>query len=369
MAKARPLTLRDLNRATLARQMLLAREAAPAVETVERLGGMQAQLARPPFIGLWTRLRGFDRDELLRAVTDRTVVRGTLWRGTLHLVTARDYLAFRPVLRAMLAGGLQRILGDRLKSLDAEGLVATARAILDERPRPFDEIRPLLAAAGHPGDERALGYAVRMLLPLLQLPSGGTWGWDAKAPFGVAETWIGAPLERSEAPHELVRRYLAAFGPATPADASAWSGVRGLKAAFEELRPELVSFRDERGRELFDVPDAPRPPGDADAPVRYLPEYDNLVLAHADRARVLADEHKRRLISPNLQVAPAFLVDGQVAGTWKMERARGAAVLAVQPFAQLPKGARPALVEEGDALLRWVEPDARDHQVTVLKPA
>ena len=204
-----------------------------------------------------------------------------------------------------------------------------------------------------------------MRLPLVQVPTAGArWGWDAKAPFALAETWLGAAPDAGDSTRELVRSYLAAFGPATPADATAWSGLRGLRETFDALRPELVTFRDERGRELFDLPDAPRPDPDVDAPARFLPEFDNLVLSHDDRTRVVAAEHRPRVVSRNLQVAATFLVDGFVAGTWKAERKRGAAVLTVQPFAPLAAPARRALEAEGLALLAFAEPDARAAEVT-----
>ena len=364
------LSRRALNRATLARQLLLERHDVAPLDAVERLAGRQAQLARPPFVGLWTRLRDFGRDALLQLVHDRRVVRGTLMRGTLHVVSAADYRHFRAALQPMLDAGLAAVLGDRTAGVELERLDAVARTLLAERPRAFDELRALLAAAGLGADERALGYAVRMRLPLVQVPSpDAEWGWDAKAPFALADEWLGASPPSAATPADgadvLVRRYLAAFGPATVTDAAAWSGLRGLRDAFERLRPELVTFRDERRRELFDLPDAPRPGEDADAPVRYLQEFDDLVLAHDDRTRVVADAHRGRIVSRNLQVAATFLVDGAVAGTWKVARARGTATLVLQPFTTLATPARRALHDEGVRLLAFAEPDARGHEIRI----
>ena len=357
---------RDLNRATLARQLLLDRADLDPVGAVERLAGLQAQLARPPFVGLWSRLRDFERDRLRQAALDRRVVRATMMRGTLHLVSAGDYRRLRGPLQPMLDAGLRTILGARTEGVDVERLLAAAREVLAERPCPFDELRPRLAERVPGAEERALGYAVRMLLPLVQLPSAeAEWGWDAKAAFGRAEQWIGAGPEAGTEPDELVRRYLAAFGPATPGDAGAWSGLRGLRDVFARLRPELVVLRDERGRELFDLPDAPRPGADAPAPVRFLPEFDNLVLAHDDRTRVLADEHRPFVTSKNLQVAATVLVDGFVAGTWKTERARGVAVLRVTPFGPIAAADRRALEAEGERLLAFTDPGAKGHEVRI----
>ncbi|MEJ7813313.1 MAG: winged helix DNA-binding domain-containing protein, partial [Gemmatimonadaceae bacterium] len=249
---------------------------------------------------------------------------------------------------------------------DVERLVQAARELCDDQPRTFEEIRAILVKAGHAGDERAMGYAVRMQLPLVQVPSpGAAWGYDARAPFAVADSWLGAPLNEDAEPQALVVRYLAAFGPASAADAGVWSGLRGLREVFETLRPELLAFRDERGRELFDLPAAPRPPGDVEAPVRFLPDFDNLVLAHEDRTRLIAPEHRARIVSRNLQVAATFLVDGVVAGTWKVERKRKAATLVLTPFAKVPKPAQRALEEEGLPLLAFLEPDALEHGVRV----
>jgi hypothetical protein len=362
-----PLTLRDLNRATLARQQLLARADVPVPAMVARLAGMQAQLARPPFVGLWTRLHGFTRDALRVPVEARAVVRVTAMRGTLHLLTAEDYRALRTTLQPMFTAASQSVLGARTGSFDLAAVLDEARAVLAaEGPLTFEVLRERLAARMPDADERAMGYAVRLHLPLVQVPTAGAaWGWDAKAPFALAVAWLGAPCAADAAPEALVRRYLAAFGPATPADAGAWSGLKGLRATFTAMRDELVTLHDERGRELFDLPDAPRPGGDVESPVRFLPDFDNLVLAHDDRTRVVADAHRSRLVSKNLQVAATVLVDGMVAGTWTIAKARGAATLIVRPFARIARAQLRALDAEGEALARFVEPDAKTHTVRV----
>lgn len=358
------LTTRDLNRALLARQMLLSREETTALAAVERLVGMQAQLARPPFVGLWTRLKGFRRDDLLDALRPRQIVRVTAMRATLHLMTAADYLALRGPLQPMLSRGMQSILRERATTLDLVALETEARAFFGGAPATFDALRDHLKAKYPDGDERAMAYAVRMHLPLVQVPTETPWGFPAAADFAVADTWLGTKVSTGPAPaHELVRRYLAAFGPATPADAQAWSGLSGLREVFEELRPELVTFRDARKRELFDLPDAPRPPEDTPAPVRFLPEFDNLVLSHDDRTRVIAEEHRPKVTLKNLQVRATFLVDGFVAGTWKVERKKKAAVLVLEPFGKLLKKTLAELEREGDALLRFMEENAETREV------
>jgi hypothetical protein len=351
------LTLRQLNRATLARQLLLVRERLPVATAIERLCGLQAQEPKPPFIGLWTRLDGFERDHLRAALDTRDVVRATVMRGTLHLLSARDLIAVRPSLQPMLDAGL-RLLGDRAEGLDAAALLPVARRFLASEPHTFGELRALLVAEFPAVDERALGFAVRMLMPLVMVPTDDPWGFRSVAAFTLADEWLGAPLSESLDPAPLIRRYLAAFGPASVADAQAFTGLKGLAEPFGRLRSELQHFRDERGRELYDVPDAPHPDEASVAPVRFLPEFDSLLLAHADRTRIVADEHRAGLVTKNLRVRATFLVDGFVQGTWTAERTRRGATLELTPFARLPRAALTALTEEGESLLRFLEPEA-----------
>ncbi|MEA2559901.1 MAG: hypothetical protein QOH06_1405 [Acidobacteriota bacterium] len=366
VATAPTLTTRQLNRATLARQMLLSREPIAATAAVERLVGLQAQLARPPFVGLWTRLESFQRDDLVQPLRKRQIIRATAMRGTLHLMSAADYVALRGALQPMLTKGMQAILRERAQDLGMDALQAEARAFFGGKPATFDALRNHLKAKNPTADERAMAYAIRMHLPLVQVPTDDAWGFPAAADFALADDWLGKKVPTEEAPaHTLVRRYLAAFGPATPRDAQVWSGLQSLRGAFEELRPELVTFRDERKRELFDLPEAPRPDEETPAPVRFLPEFDNLVLAHDDRTRVIADEHRPKVTLKNLQVRATFLADGFVAGTWKVERKKKAATLVLEPFGKLAKKTLVELEREGEALLRFVEEDAPETSVRV----
>ncbi|MGV9777630.1 winged helix DNA-binding domain-containing protein [Streptosporangium sp. NPDC003464] len=355
------LTTRRLNRATLARQMLLQRERVDVVTAVERLGGMQAQEARHPFTGLWTRVEGFRREDLHRALHERRVVRATMMRATLHLVSAADYAAFRPTLRPALAAAVTG-RGELFAGLDLDRLIPVAHALLRERPRDFTTLRALLQEEFPEADERGLGYAVRTQLPIVMVPTDDRWAFPQAADFTPADVWLG-PEPAGRPVEELVLRYLAAFGPATAADAQTWSGVKGLRAVLDGLRPRLRVFRDERGRELFDLPDAPRPDEDVPAPARFLPDFDNLVLAHADRTRLMAEEHRGRVTTRNLRVRATFLWDGSVRGTWQVERRRGAAVLRMTPFEPLSGTAVSELTQEGEALLGSVEPDAATLEV------
>lgn len=366
VAAAPLLTNRQLNRALLARQMLLAREKTGTFNAVERLAGLQAQVPRPPFVGLWTRLAGFRREDLLALLHAREVVRVTAMRGTLHLMSARDYINLRGSLQPGLTRGMQSILRERA-AFDFAGLETQARAFFGASPATFDAFRDHLKASDPECDERAMAYTIRTHLPLVQVPAETAWGFPAAADFAMADHWLGTKVSTEATSAEaLVLRYLAAFGPATPGDAQVWSGLQGLREVFAALRPSLVTFRDERKRELFDLPDAPRPADPADdtpAPVRFLPDFDNLVLSHDDRTRILADEHRPQVVTKNLQVRATFLVDGFVAGTWKAERKKKAAVLLIEPFGALSKTARAALEQEGDALLRFLEEDAETREV------
>lgn len=351
----RILTSRELNRATLARQLLLERATLPAVAAIERLVGLQAQTVNAPYIGLWTRLWDFRRADLTDPLTARAVVRATLMRATLHLFTAADYIALRADLQPALSRALQAFFGRRAQGLDHARLVAAAQAAVAESPRTFSELRAILSAIEPDRDAEALAYVVRTHLPLVQAPPAGTWGQGGSPTHVTADAWLGRPIAEPAGPRALILRYLAAFGPASVQDVQTWSGLVGLNQAIAALKPELRTFRDERGRELFDLPDAPAPNADTPAPPRFLPEYDNLLLSHADRTRVVADEHRPRIFLSAGRVRSTFLIDGVVHGAWRIERGAKAATLVIEPFAPLPAAARAALLEEGERLVRFVE--------------
>src|SRR5579875_859365 len=352
------LTRHELNRALLARQMLLQRETLSSLAAIERLVGMQAQTANAPYIGLWSRLQGFQRDNLSQLLRERQVVRATLMRSTLHLFAADDYIAFRHTLQPALTRALGAFFGQRAKKLDIPGIVAVAHASVAEQPRTFVELRATLSKRFPDTEPELLAYLVRTHLPLVQVPPAGLWGMGGSPAHALAEDWLGSPLEKEDKTNLLIRRYLAAFGPAAAAAAQAWSGLTRLRSAFMALRPELVVYRDERGADLFDLPDAPLPSPEITAPVRFLPEFDNLILSHADRTRVIADEHRSRIFLSVGRVRATFLVDGFVACAWKTERERATARLIMEPFNSLPAEAQEALAEEGAQLLRFIEPDA-----------
>ncbi|HEY8206978.1 MAG TPA: winged helix DNA-binding domain-containing protein [Myxococcaceae bacterium] len=361
------LSRRALNRATLARQMLLERARTTVVEAVEALAGLQAQAPRPPFIGLWTRLEKLDAQDVLEALEKRQLVRATAMRGTLHLLSAKDSRQLRASLQPALTWGMKSILRERAEALDLDALQQAARELFTERPRTFDDAREALVRRFPKGDERAMGFAVRNVVPLVQVPQGAPWGFPAAADFALADLWLKGAHSKDASPLPLARRYLAAFGPASHQDFQTWSALPAAREAFEALRGELQPFRDERGRALFDLPDAPRPDEDVPAPPRFLPEFDNLVLSHADRTRVIADEHRGRVVTKNLQVRATFLLDGEVAGTWKVERKKRATALVLEPFGKLARKDLAALEEEGERILRFCEPDAEERSVRAAR--
>jgi len=361
---------RALNRALLARQMLLCpaplpagpRRAEAVIGMVEHLAGLQAQAPFPPYFGLWSRLAGFQPADLAELLVSRQVVRIALMRSTIHLVSARDCLAFRPLVQPVLDRSLPAIFGKQLAGLDAGALAAAGRALVDAEPRTFSELGGLLSP-GWPGHApTALAQGVRALVPLVQVPPRAVWGAAGQARHTSAEAWLGRRMDPSPSPDVLITRYLAAFGPATVADVQAWSGLTRLGEVVDRLRPGLRAFRDERGRELFDLPEAPRPASDTPAPVRLVAEFDNLILSHADRARVVSDGNRLRLYSRNGIFPGTVLLDGFVGGMWRLTRSRRTAVLTVELFGPVSPRGRDAIGDEALRLLRFAA-DGDSHEI------
>ncbi|WP_367048078.1 winged helix DNA-binding domain-containing protein [Streptomyces sp. Je 1-332] len=350
---------RALNRATLARQLLLERADVPALDAVAHLGGLQAQEPQEPFFGLWSRLRAFDPTELSDHLVRRRVVRTHLMRRTMHLVTADDALAWRARHDTMLR---QRVLGvyrGELDGTDHDELAAAGREVMaDGEPRSMTQLARALAERWPEPGPRALGEMLLAVVPVVQLPPRGLWRTKAGVRYLSLASW----LEREVVPpssdgsdpvgQALLRRYLAAFGPAASADLRAWCGLAGLSAAVAALRDELITFRDERGRELLDLPDAPRPDPDTPAPVRFLPAFDNAILGYHDRSRIIDDAHR------GLSVAGArvVLVDGRVAATWTVEEK----TVTVTPLARFTRPEHTAVTEEAQALATFLSADSAD---------
>ncbi|MBP7705360.1 MAG: AlkZ family DNA glycosylase [Caulobacter sp.] len=356
-AKPETLADRDLNRALLARQMLLSRQDVGVAPAIERLGGLQAQDARPPFIALWNRLNGFRREDLLTALHDRTVVKATFTRGTLHLVSAADYLAFRTAHASVLEGAMLTDMKEMAKVAPVGELVAAAKTALADGALTFADLRAVLAAKWPDLNERHMGYAVRLNLPLVATPDDSQWGGKAGAAFALADLWLAAKPSETPDVEGVIRRYLTAFGPATPADVQTFTGFKGVKALLEGM-DGLATYRNAAGKPLYDVKDGLFADPETPAPVRLLADFDGVMLAHADRSRVLGDLGKH-MTSKNLRVPAVFTVDGFVAGTWALAATKTKATLTVTALGKLTNTAKDEITAEGEALLRFVAPEAK----------
>jgi hypothetical protein len=358
------LSARALNRALLARQMLLERASVSPLAAIERLAGMQAQVPQAPYCGLWSRLDGFVPEQLSELIETRRAVRIGSMRGTIHLLSAADCRAFRPLLQPVFDRALSSNMEARsLRDVPRAEFVEAAREALQRSALTWSELRRHLAERWPDRDATALLRAAQLSLPLVQVPPRGLWQRSAAARVTTAEAWLGRPLDKNPTPEKLLLRYFAAFGPASIADAQAWSGLTRLTAVVDKLRPKLVGFVSEDGRELYDLPDAPRPDEDVAAPVRFLPEFDNVTLAHANRGRII-NGRPRKPPAENA-VLRTFLVDGFVAGYWKIVRDRSRATLQIEPFEPLARRAEAALAAEGEELLAFATPEL-DHDIRFI---
>lgn len=351
------LTRRALNRTTLERQLLLARSSLSAMDAVRRLVGLQSQVPDAPYLGLWSRLAGFALSDLTALLEDRLVVRSSTLRGTQHLVAAEDFDWLRPLVAPTLARGRQAAFGRVTSTVDLDELAEAGRSLLAGRTLNRAQLRDELAPRWPTVDPMALAWSVQCLVPVVHPPPNGTWRRGGATPFALASDWLGRPLAAPD-PAALVRRYLAAFGPATVRDMQTWSGVRGLGEHVAGLRV----LRDEAGRELYDLPEMSYPDEDTPVPVRLLPEFDNLVIAYADRSRLMSDEYRRR-VCVGAMVAATVLVDGTVRGTWRIRWTRTAATLTVTPFEPLPD----EVEAEATRLLEFAAPDL-EREVIIENP-
>jgi hypothetical protein len=359
------LSQRALNRATLARQMLLQRQAMPAQDVLEHLIGMQAQIPRDPYVGLWSRLDGFAADELAGLMGARLAVRAPLMRATIHMATARDALTLWPLMLPVLERNFYTgsPFGRNLKGMDVEQVLKAGRTLVEERPRTTAELTASLGERWPDRDGQSMAYAVNRLLPVVQVTPRGLWKESSQTAWTTFDTWLGQPLDPDAAIERLIPRYLAALGPASIADMQNWSGLTRLRDAFDLLRPTLVTFRDTSGKELFDLPDAPRPEPDFPAPVRFLPVYDNVLLGHADRSRFFAEDTIIPPYAGGGRNVGSILVDGFVRGIWKIEASRKAATLRVQAFEGIPEDQLNNVIEEGRRLLEFAAADGGEREV------
>jgi hypothetical protein len=343
-----PTTLdeRTLNRALLARQLLLERRSMSAYGAIEHLVGMQAQAPLAPYVGLWSRLAGFVPDELARLLIDRRAVRISLMRGTIHLVTDRDALALRPLIQPVL----DRYHGRAARSSDVEPALAYARELVESEPRTRAEVRAVFEQRWPSSDADTLAMIAHVVLPLVQTTPRGVWGRNGPATLTTIESWLGRPLPATGALDRLITRYLAAFGPASVADIQTWSGLTRLREVVDRMRESLRVFRTEDGVELYDLPDAPRPDRDVEAPPRFLPEYDNALLSHKDRRRLIPGGRRVPLPAGPGAAVGTVLIGGRFEATWRLD---GSALI-VESFAPLSRPDAGAIEAEGRALLQFV---------------
>jgi len=359
------LSRRTLNRTLLARQLLLERVHRPALDVVEHLVGMQAQEPVDPYIGLWARIGDFDPMELSEAIEARRVVRMGLLRGTLHLVTARDALAHYPILTDVMSRSWRSSpFAKHLVDVDLDAVVARARELLEERPMTPSELGAAMAARWPDRDSTSLAYAARFLLPLVQVPPRGLWGRTGRPTNTTAEAWLRAAMAAAPSTDDLILRYLGAFGPATVSDMRVWSWLTGLREVVERLRPRLRTFRDEAGRELLDVEAGVIADEGLAAPVRFLPQYDNVFLSHDDRARILVDGLKIE----DLVWKGGVLIDGFVGAAWRIRREKTAATMTVTLYVPVSGEQRAEVEAEGQRLLTFLAAEADGREIHIVEP-
>ena len=335
----------------------------PAQQAIRHLGGLQGQAPLAPQVGLWTRLAGFTTDQLSGLLSERTLVRAPIMRATVHLVDREDFVAFRSLFDGLMAGVLRSNYAKTLGGTDLEALTAQAGGLLAERPLTRAQLAGALAVSWPDADPRSLAYAVTFLVPVVQVPPRGVWGKSAQATWATGQSWLGEPLASAgpEAVEALVRRYLGAFGPATVADIQTWSGLTRLREVTERL--ELRAWRGPDGAELLDLPDVELPAEDVPAPPRFLPEYDNLLLSHADRRRVIPHARPVPLWPGNGATQGTLLIDGAWDATWKLTRE----ALAITPFRRLTAAEESAVTDEAGNLLAFAaDGDAHQREIRFL---
>jgi hypothetical protein len=362
------LSLRALNRATLDRQFLLRRHPLTAQQAVRHLAGLQGQAPLAPYVGLWTRLSVFAPDSLSQLLTERALVRAAVMRGTVHVVDAADFTAFRPLFSPLLTGVLATNFRRRLAGTDLAELVRQAADLLAGRPLTRAQIGRALAPRWPEADPNALAYAATYLVFVVQVPPRGIWGKSAQATWATAESWLGRPVPAAtpDAVDQLVLRYLAAFGPASVADIQTWSGLTRLREVTDRL--DLRRLRGPDDSELHDLPSAPLPAADSPAPPRFLPEYDNLLLSHGDRRRVIPHSRQPPLWPGNGATQGTLLIDGAWNALWKITRSDGGAVLTVAPFRALTPTEEADIAAEGGRLLAFTSP-GQSHDVRFAPPS
>ena len=355
------LSLRQLNRTLLARQLLLERQEIDCEKAITTLIALQSQIPNPPYIGLWTRLHGFEKRQLTESLESRAVVRAPWIRSTLHLVMAEDHQRYQAVIQPALARGLRSFFGARAKGLDIVKLIAIAKPYLEAETPAIGALRDKLQEHDPHEDKQAMAYAVRSYLPLVQVPPSGAWGVGTRATYTTAESWLGAASPSNLG--SLFRRYLAAFGPADAMDFQTWTGMTRLKSQLNETLGTLVTYHDERGRLLYDLPGLPIVDEETPAPIRFLPEYDNILISHKDRGRILPEKYRKNVFVSAGRVLGSVVIDGFVGAIWKVERDKNRATLRVTLFETQADEVLDSIKMEGMALARFIEEDAESQRV------
>ena len=355
------LSLRQLNRTLLARQFLLERLDLDCEKAIAALIALQSQIPNPPYIGLWTRLHGFEKRQLTALLESRAVARAPWIRSTLHLVMAEDHQRYQVVIQPALARGLRSFFGSRAKGLDIAKLIAIAKPFLEAAMPAIGALRDKLQEYEPNEDKQAMAYAVRSYLPLVQVPPSGAWGVGTRATYTTAESWLGAasPLDL----RSLFRRYLAAFGPADVMDFQTWTGMTRLSSQLKATLDTLVSYHDKEGRLLYDLPGLPIVEEEKPAPIRFLPEYDNILIGHKHRGRILLEEHREKVFVSAGRVLGSVIIDGFIGAIWKIEREKTCAALRVTLFDKQTDDVLDAITAEGQNLVRFIEDDADSHPV------
>lgn len=357
------LTKKALNRALLARQMLLERAALPAAEVIGNLVGLQAQAPNSPYFALWTRIEGFLQEDLTGLIESRQAVRIALMRSTIHLVSAQDALRLRPHVQPVLDRGLMGNYGKKLAELDLNDIAEAGRTLVETEPLTLKDLGQKLSMQWNGRDPEALAMVIRNKVPLVQIPPRGLWGKSGQAVYTTAEAWLGNVAHEPASMDSIVLRYLAAFGPATVKDIQIWSGLTKLKAVVDRMRPKLAVFHDEAGHELFDLPDAPRPSEETPSPPRFLGEFDQMLLSYADRSRVMSEADRTKVFTTNGIIRSVILVDGFVCGLWKLSESKTKTVLDIAPFRQLNARQLEELREEGTKLLQFAAPVQHETEI------
>ncbi len=357
------LTLRQLNRTLLSRQHLLHRHEIAPMEAIEALVGLQSQIPNPPYIGLWTRLKHFRRDDLTQLMNERKVVRAPLLRSTLHLMTVDDHQKFQSVLQPALDRALRSFYGKRAQGLDIDALVKYAEPFIEEEPRTTGEIKQMLLEIFPDKDGDAMAYAIRNNLQLIQVPPGGTWGAGTRASYTTAKAYLGAATPSNL--ETLLHRYLAAFGPASIMDFQAWIGITSLTSTIKPMMKNLAVYKSPEGKELLDLPNMQILDESTPAPIRFIPDYDNLLVSHKDRNRIIADDDRKYVFLSAARVLGTVLIDGFVGATWKVTREKDIATLRVILFEQTNNDTIDQIKTEGLALLQFIENEATSYAVEV----